>query len=108
MAKEDYFVIAYKILRTLKAAMRVEEFDTEQISAELLRVNVGYWENIILMLLREGYITGVRVVPILGRQSPGIKLENIKITEKGLVYLQENSMMRKAANLVKGIADMLD
>jgi hypothetical protein len=63
MAKDDYFVIAYKILRTLKAAMRVEEFDAEQISAEILHINGGYWESIILMLFQEGYITGVTAIP---------------------------------------------
>jgi hypothetical protein len=107
MAKDDYFVIAYKILRTLEAAMRVEEFDAEQISADILHINTAYWENIIVMLFQEGYIAGVTPIPVLGRQSPGIKVGNVRITEKGLVYLRENAMMRKAARFAKGIADIL-
>jgi hypothetical protein len=55
MAKDDYFVLAYKILRTLKAAMRVEEFDAEQISAEILHIDTVYWESIVVMLFQEGY-----------------------------------------------------
>jgi hypothetical protein len=38
MAGDDYFALTYKILRTLRAALQVEEFDPEQIGHEALGV----------------------------------------------------------------------
>jgi hypothetical protein len=108
MAKDDYFVIVYKILRTLRAAMKVEEFDPEQISPEILRIGVEYWEQILIMMYEEGYIKGVKPIPILGRPTKGVKVGAIRITQKGLEYLQENSMMKKVSDLVKGIGEFIN
>jgi hypothetical protein len=107
MAKDDYFVIAYKILRTLKAAMKVNEFDAEQISAETLDIEIAYWRQIISILYESGYIKGIAVFPILGQTEPGVKVGNVRITEKGLEYIEENSLMRKAANALKGIKEII-
>jgi len=107
MANDDYFVIAYRILRTLRAAMRVEDFDITQISADMLGIETMYWQQIIIMLYENGYIQGISLVPVLGQRNPGLRIGNIRITEKGLMYLEENSMMRKAADFLKGIKDII-
>ena len=36
-----------------------------------------------------------------------LSVSGIRITMKGLEYLQENSLMKKAANLAKGIAEIV-
>ena len=54
----------------------------------------------------EGYITGLSIK----RSTDGeicCSVSNPRITLKGLEYLQENSIMQKAANLAKGVADII-
>ncbi|SCL85076.1 YjcQ family protein [Sporanaerobacter sp. PP17-6a] len=101
----DNFKIIYKILKTLEKAMDYDEFDARLISAETLGVSQNRWEAIMVMLQDEGYIEGISYVKSMGMR--GVKLIDLKITLKGLEYLEENSFMKKAANLAKGIADLI-
>lgn len=60
------------------------------------------------MLARDGYIDGVIFDQCSGDYSP--KLEKpIRpvITLKGLEYLSENTLMKRAANIVKGIKEIV-
>lgn len=102
----EEFRTIYRILKILREAMEYEEFDIAAISPDFLGISKPKWEQLMAMLVKNGYIEGVTVIPLLGRQA-GIKLSNPQITLKGLEYLQENSMMKKAANLAKGIADII-
>ena len=70
-----------------------------------LYVFVKRFENIIRMLAKEEYITGVIIVDMIGIQ--GIKFDDVRITLKGLEYLSENSLMKKAANLAKSIKETI-
>ncbi len=54
---------------------------------------------------KEEYITGVIIVDMIGIQ--GIKFDDVRITLKGLEYLSENSLMKKAANLAKSIKETI-
>jgi len=56
------------------------------------------------MLVDNGYVKGVVVIKTLSHES--VKVNNIQITLKGLEYLAENSLMKKAASLAKGISDI--
>lgn len=102
----EEFRTIYRILKILREAMEYEEFDLAAISPDTLGVSKPKWEQLMAMLVTNGYIEGVAIVPILGRQA-GVKLTAPRITLKGLEYLQENSLMKKAANLAKGIADII-
>lgn len=53
------------------------------------------------MLQDEGYIKGVKISTYIS--SAVVNADNIQITLKGLEYLNENSMMKKAENLIMGI-----
>lgn len=62
----------------------------------------------MIMLVKSGYIEGVIYDQCSGEYSPHIeKPIQPTITMKGLEYLEENSMMKKAADVVKGIKDMV-
>lgn len=101
----DNFKVIYRILKALEKSMDYEEFEQEIILPETLGIPAERWKRIIMMLSDEGYIKGVRIIAT----STGaviIKLLNPAITLKGLEYLNENSLMRRAANLAKGIADI--
>lgn len=102
----DNFKIIYRILRILEKAMDLEEFDSSQISPELLKVSEVRWCNLMEMLSDEGYIKGIKIARSVDGQIL-VSRSNIRITLKGLEYLNENSFMKKAANLAKGVSDFI-
>ena len=55
------------------------------------------------MLLKEGYITGGETWNVMDCGYPRVALSRPELTLKGLEYLEENSLMKKAADLAKGI-----
>ncbi len=99
----DDFRIIYKILRILQRSMDLEEFDKSNISAEALDLSVPKWSRIMAMLLNEGYISGGETWNAMDCGYPRVALTRPELTLKGLEYLEENSLMRKAADLAKGI-----
>ncbi len=102
----DNFTVIYKILKALEKAMDYDEFDIAMISCERLNISHQRWEQILIMLAKAGYIEGVVFDQCAGDYSP--KLEKpIRpvITLKGLEYLSENTLMKKAANIVRGIKE---
>lgn len=106
-ANVDNFKVIYKILKILEKSMGLEEFDKSQISAEALGLEMPYWPRIMTLLLNEGYISGIYSASYLSSSYPQIKLIQPEITLKGLEYLNENSFMKKAANIAKGVIDIV-
>ena len=100
---DDTFKIIYRILKTLRDSMDYEYFDESRISPEKLGITKAKWSRIMKMLVDDGYIKGVAVAQTLDENVPDIVVGNISITIKGLEYLQENSVMRKVGNALKGI-----
>lgn len=103
---EDFKII-YKILKALHDAMDFEEFSHEAISPEVLGITQARWNVLMAMLVKNGYVEDVALTPILGRQVVASLGRRPQITLKGLEYLEENSMMKKAAKAAKGIIDVL-
>ena len=102
----DNFKIIYRILRYLEKAMDYDEADIDFISASRLGISEQRWTVIMEMLVKEGYIVGIGVKRSVGGDVC-LSISDIRITMKGLEYLQENSLMQKAANVVKGIAEII-
>lgn len=102
----DNFAVIYKILKALEQAMDYDEFDVKQISCTRLNISYQRWEKIMIMLVKSGYIDGVVYDQCSGEYSPHIE-EPVTpvITLKGLEYLNDNSLMKKAANVLKGIKE---
>lgn len=103
----DNFRIIYKILKALERALDIENFDKNLITAEALGISEERWSRIMKMMIDEGYIEGVRNIKYDGATVPLIKMLNPAITLKGLEYLENNSMMKKAADIAKGIIDIV-
>lgn len=99
----DDFRIIYKILRILQNSMDLEEFDRNSISAGALGLSVPKWSRLMAMLVKEGYITGGETWNAMDCGYPRVALSRPELTLKGLEYLEENSLMKKAADLAKGI-----
>lgn len=102
----DNFRIIYKILKALEAAMDYDEFDMSQISPEELKISQKRWDAIMEMLADNDYVKGVNVLQFAGG-GRGIKVSDPRITLKGLEYLNDNTLMKKAANIAKGIKDSI-
>lgn len=104
----DNFVVIYKILKALEASMDFDEFDIRLISPERLGITKERRDKLLIQMQKEGYISGISVVQYVNLASPSVDIPNsISITIKGLEYLAENSLMTKAANLAKGVAEIL-
>lgn len=101
----DNFSVIYKILKSLEKAMDYDEFDIKQIYPDVLKISENRWIKILEMLVNEGYITGVSVEHYLAGDK--LAVDNIRITLKGLEYLNENSFMKKACDVAKGLADII-
>ena len=101
------FRIIYRILKILQQSMDLEEFDRENLSAERLGLSEPKWCRIMAMLLREGYITGVETRNTMDCGYPRVLLTRPEITLKGMEYLEENSLMKKAADVARGIIDIV-
>lgn len=52
----DKFVIIYRILKILEKAMDIEDFDIKLISAERLKISETLWNNIMALLIENGYV----------------------------------------------------
>lgn len=101
----DNFKAVYRILSALEKAMDLPEFDLSQIGAAALGVSEQRWARYIEMMADVGYIKGVNVF----RSITGdlvVENDNIRITLKGLEYLQENALMQKLYRAAKGIKEV--
>lgn len=107
MARDDYFVLVYKLLKilylTLKSGKAVTNDELKKLSEG---IPLDYWEYILKSLNEEGYITGI--VPVNTLSGNSIKIINLQITPKGIEYLQENSKMKKAGEFVKKLPQWIE
>ena len=104
MAKDDYFVIAYKILKYLYECLKQgKQPDMGVLDADFFSVGSQYWGYIIRNLHEEGYLAGVAV---LDGGFAGIR-PDVEITPKGIQYLEENSMFRKVKETIKDIREIM-
>lgn len=102
----DNFKAVYKILTALERAMDLPQFDIMEVGPEKLGVSVERWSRYLEMMADVGYIKGVSIHrDILGETC--VDAKNVRITLKGLEYLQENSIMRKLYQAAKGISDIV-
>ena len=106
----DNFKAVYRILSALKKAMDLPGFDVQQIghealgaTHEALGVTQERWCRYMEMMADVGYIKGVEIQRFITGET-SVDARDIRITLKGLEYLQENGIMRKLYKAAKGIA----
>lgn len=101
----DNFKAVYKILSQLEKDLDKPEPDISKIDAEALCVSERRWLRYIEMMADVGYIKGVRITrDITG--DVNFDGSDMQITLKGLEYLQENTVMRKVYNAMRGIKEV--
>lgn len=108
MAKDDYFVIAYRLLKYLYDCLKKgQTVSSEILTPEFFGIGEEYWAYIIRNLYQDGYVEGVSLTRI-GRKPdyPSIQ-EHFNITPKGIQYIQDNSVFEKIRGYVKDISSMI-
>lgn len=99
----DTSTIIYQILKAIDVAYENNsfKFDTTfdlekmKISERRLFLNL---DN----LIEDGYIKGLTLIPDLKNQY-SVSISNPRLTTKGLLFLEENSTMKRAYNTLKEI-----
>lgn len=99
------FKLIYQILLLLDKYLDDEEPDFSKLSAEHFKVSEKRFTHIMLMLYEAGYIEGIALIH-LGGNDYDFKLTSPHITLRGLEYLEENTMMKKACRLLKGVKEI--
>ena len=107
MAKDDYQVIVFRILKYLYQQLK----KGEPVEAEMLghdsktcKVNEIYWRYIITSMQEEGLIRGLEIAQDqVDAESLEDQLGNIQITPKGIDMLSDSGVAEKVDNLLKGI-----
>ena len=107
MAKDDYQVIVFRILKYLYQQLK----KGEPVDAEMLRhdsktckVNEIYWRYIITSMQEEGLIRGLEIGKDQADAEPLVdQLGNVQITPKGIEMLSDSRIAEKVDNLLKGI-----
>lgn len=105
MAKNDYYVLVYRILMYLYNCLKNgEDVDISKLTPQWLGINDRYFEYIIDTLDEEGFILNAAY----SEDYTGKYLKSdIMISPKGISYLHENSTIQKVKISVKGIADIV-
>ena len=104
----DNFKIIYRILRHLEQALDYECADPAPISHDALGITRERWEQLLIMLQECGYISGILIICTLSDECAHIA-EPIRptITLRGLEYLAENSLMKKAGDMLHGVIGII-
>ena len=108
MAKNDYWVVVYKILNYYFQKMKHgEPADENEINASALEIPYLYLMDVYRNLFDDGFLTGTCVT---GDMSGNVYIENlslVRITTKGIEYLEDNSKMKQAYKILKEIKDWI-
>ncbi len=108
MAQDDYFVIAYKLLKYLYDCLKQgSPVSREVLCADFFGINDDYWAYIIRNLFLDGYVEGVTLTRLHNRVNYPSLQTHFNITPKGIQYIQENSAFEKIRGYVKDIASLI-
>lgn len=102
------FKAIYRILKLLDKHKGDESFDSALISPEACKLDFASWEQIMIELQISGYIRGVAYDQALGDKFPHIE-EPIapQITLAGMEFLENNSALAKAKELLKAAGEII-
>lgn len=103
---EEYAKTIYKILSSFERQIDNPWFDMDEISPDVLGISKLRRDRYLQMLIDAGYIAGIRAKE-LSNQTFNIIVTAPHITLKGLEFLAENRLMRRAYNFVKDAKDII-
>lgn len=102
------FTVIYRILNAFQKAMDEDSFNSDIISAERLKISENRRKKLLIQLIKNGYIENVEIKRYFDEDTPDIVIPpTATITLKGLEYLEDNSMMKRAKEVMKDIKDFI-
>lgn len=109
MAKDDYYVIVYKILAYLYDCLKQGKEPQPNMFAydgALFHIHPQYWLYIIEHLLEDEYIEGLTITKTWGKEPIITNWDDLRITPKGIGYLLDNNLVEKAKKFLKDIKEI--
>lgn len=109
MAKDDYYVVVYKILSYLYTRLKNDEAVEVRLlfhDSPMLGIKKGYWTYILEHMSRQGFVEGIDVAKGMGSDSEIVGLENIRITPEGIGYLLDNNLLAKAKKFLREMKEI--
>ena len=102
------FKLIYRILKYLQLSLDIDEPDFSPICADALGMTQAKWSRIMKMLADDGFICGLRIIDVDNAPYPFVQItKSTCLTLKGLEYLEENSLMQKAAKIATGVVGVI-
>jgi hypothetical protein len=103
MAKDDYFVLVYKLLRYLYRCLKENtsvSWDIVAPNTKDFPIGQEYFTYLLSHLLADGYIEGIAAIKQIGASTQFKETTGLAITPKGIAYLEENSAMKRAGDFL--------
>lgn len=110
MAKDDYEVIAYKILVYLYAVMKRKIiFSEETFRKTIIKdINEDYFNDVIRLMAADGQISGASFEKAWGGSYMMLTdYSDMEITAEGIRYLKDNSKAGRAKEALIGACDIV-
>ena len=108
MAKDDYFVIVYKLLKYLYDVLKISAKPRDEaLTAEFYGIEDAYWEYILRNLFLDGYVTGITLTRVEGKPDYPVIQPHFTITPKGIQYITENSAFQKICGSVRDVISII-
>lgn len=102
-----YSIIIYKILKIIDTGFETKIFSYPE-SFNNLKLSRHRLDLIIFNLLDAGLIQGIeKPIPDFLLSKPVYSLEHLSLTLEGMLFLEENSSMKKAYKVLKGLRDWM-
>lgn len=103
MAKDDYFVLVYKLLRYLYRCLKTNTPASWEIVAPHTKdfpIGEEYFVYLLSHLLTDGYIEGIAEVKGVGRPTQFKPTSGLAISPRGIAYLEENATMKRVGSFL--------
>lgn len=111
MAKDDFYVIVYKILVYLYAEFKGKEiFEQIRYDKAIGKKNIDeeYLYRVYMMMSDEGFIETLTFVKAWGNDIiPLFDEKDLKITAKGIDYLEQNDRMKAVGKFMAEKVDTI-
>lgn len=104
----DNFKVIYRILKYLERRIDTPYATIEDLDPGQLGISRNRLDKLLKEMEKNGYIEGLHWIQTMSDPVPCILPGcHIEITLKGMEYLAENSMMKKAGDLLKTAVDVV-
>lgn len=93
----------FQILKAIDLSYENQNFNFETtLDLEKMKISQHRLDLLLENLINDGYIQGIKVVRCSGG-SPLVSIGLPRLTNAGLFYLEDNTEMKKAYNILKEI-----